>query len=161
VLLDCKKSDITCRLQKIIPDGFPEIIFHFADPYRIKLDERWESQEESLIAGQITKHFFLENSGASDILGIKLKPTALTQIFGINMSSLKDKVVALPQIDNKKLNSINQLTRSNETHPARISSLNKTISSKNNKNLVSIISIPIPCYSSMLIIIATLFFEFR
>ncbi|HEY3429586.1 MAG TPA: DUF6597 domain-containing transcriptional factor, partial [Cyclobacteriaceae bacterium] len=33
-------------LQKIIPDGFPEVIFHFGNPYRIKLTNKWELQEK-------------------------------------------------------------------------------------------------------------------
>src|SRR5688500_5147267 len=107
-LVECywivKSSDSTPSIQKIIPDGFPEIIFHFADPYRIKLTSEWELQQNSLIAGQISKYFFLENSGASDILGIKLKPTALAQLFGTNMFSLKDKVVALADFGSKALN---------------------------------------------------------
>jgi AraC-like DNA-binding protein len=50
-------------------------------------------QSETLIAGQITKQFLLENSGTSDILGIKLKPTVLTHLYDLDMSSLTDKVV--------------------------------------------------------------------
>ena len=53
-------DDPTPRQQKIIPDGFTEIIFHLGDAYRIRLDRKWEMQSESLLAGQIRKHFFLE-----------------------------------------------------------------------------------------------------
>jgi AraC-like DNA-binding protein len=86
-------TDSTPVLQKIIPDGFPEIIFHFGSPYKIKLGPAWEVQAENLLAGQITKYFFLENSGTPDILGIKLKPTAVTHLFQIEMSSLKNQVI--------------------------------------------------------------------
>jgi len=81
--------------QKIIPDGFPEIIFHYRDPYRIKLDNNWELQPKSLLAGQLTKFFYLENTGRSGVLGIKFKPTAITHLFNISMGELTDKVVAL------------------------------------------------------------------
>ena len=128
-LVECywivKSSESTHHLQKIIPDGFPEIIFHFGDRYRIKLTDEWKTQAESLLAGQITKYFFLENIGATDILGIKLKPTAITQLFGIDMSFIKDKVVDLPKINNEKLNIINQLLRSSESDQGRIDSSNK------------------------------------
>src|SRR5688572_33304007 len=87
-LVECywiaKSNSSTPTQQKIIPDGFPEIIFHFGDPYRIELESDWEIQSNSLVAGQITKHFFLENTGRSDILGIKLKPAAPTQLFDAN-----------------------------------------------------------------------------
>ena len=46
--------------QKIIPDGFTEIIFHFKDPYRIKLGKQWQLQSKNLLAGQISKYFLLK-----------------------------------------------------------------------------------------------------
>ena len=83
-LIDCfwivENDDPTPLLQKIIPDGFPEIIFHFGDPYSIKLREQWEHQSKSLLAGQITSYFHLQNTGRSSILGIKCKPAALTHL---------------------------------------------------------------------------------
>ena len=82
-------------LQKIIPDGFPEIIFHFGDPYRIKLKDKWELQSRSLLAGQITGHFFLENTGQSSMMGLKFKPAALTNLFEILMHPFTDAVVDL------------------------------------------------------------------
>jgi AraC-like DNA-binding protein len=82
--------------QKIIPDGFPEIIFHFADPYRINLGAGWEMQSASLLAGQISRHFYLENTGKASMLGIKLKPATLTYLFGMDMEWITDKVIGLP-----------------------------------------------------------------
>jgi hypothetical protein len=44
---------------------------------------------------KIRKHFFLENTGRSEIVGIKLKPTALTHLFGLDMHRFTDKVADL------------------------------------------------------------------
>lgn len=82
-------------VQKIIPDGFPEIIFHFADPYLINLRGNWEQQSKNLLAGQITRYFHLKNTGRSHMMGIKLKPAALTQLFDFSMDSITDAVVDL------------------------------------------------------------------
>lgn len=99
LFIDCywivEDDNTTPRQQKIVPDGFNEIIFHLGDPYRIRLYDQWELQSDSLLAGQIRKHFYLENTGRSDIVGIKLKPTALTYLFGLNMYQFADKVVDL------------------------------------------------------------------
>jgi len=84
--------------QKIIPDAFTELIFHFGDPYRIKLSTRWETQGRSLLAGQISKHFYLENTGTSRIFGIKLRPPAITHLFGIAMHELTNKVIELDSL---------------------------------------------------------------
>ena len=95
-LVECywiiENPDPTPVIQKIIPDGFTEIIFHYGDPYRIKLDEKWKLQKKSLLAGQISKHFSLRNTGISGIFGIKMKPTAMTHLFGLSMDRFTDRV---------------------------------------------------------------------
>jgi AraC-like DNA-binding protein len=92
-----KDDNSTCVKQKIIPDGFAEIIFHFGDQYRINLHGRWQRQGRRLLAGQLTKYFYLENTGVSDMMGIKLKPAAVTHLFGISMKDLVDRVVVLDE----------------------------------------------------------------
>lgn len=61
--------------QKIIPDGFTEIIFHFGDPYRIIQSGSFELQSHSIAAGQLCKPIFLQPTGYSGVLGVKFKPT--------------------------------------------------------------------------------------
>lgn len=80
--------------EKIIPDGYPEIIFHYGDAYQANISGLWESQHKFLIAGQIRNHFFLKNTGTIGMIGIKLQPTTLYELFGLDMSELTNK--ALP-----------------------------------------------------------------
>lgn len=65
-IIDCywivENDDPAPHRQKIIPDGFCEIIFHYRDPYRICLTDTWEQQYMHLLAGQISRHFYLENT---------------------------------------------------------------------------------------------------
>lgn len=82
-------------MQKIVPDGFGEIILHYGDPYRIRLYDDWEIQDRILLSGQIRRYFFLENTGISAMLGIKLMPSATYALFGRDTSPLTDKVVPL------------------------------------------------------------------
>jgi len=89
--------------QKIIPDGFPEVIFHFEDPYRINLHGDWDLQAKSLFAGQIRKYFFLENTGRARMFGLKLKPTAPRHLFGLSMYDYTDQVADLSSIDSQSL----------------------------------------------------------
>jgi AraC-like DNA-binding protein len=93
-------------VKKIIPDGFPEIIFHYKDPYRINSKGHWETQPASLFAGQIRKHFFLENTGASGVFGIKFKPAAITHLLHISMQNFTDKVVGLSELNNSFLDKL-------------------------------------------------------
>ena len=112
------------RQQKIIPDGFNEIIFHYRDPYRIRLYEKWELQSKSLLAGQIRNHFFLENTGVSGIVGIKLKPTALTHLYALFMQELTDRVVDISSLLGDHFSSTEEKLRAAITHDERIQLLN-------------------------------------
>jgi AraC-like DNA-binding protein len=103
-ILDDK--DPAPKQQKIIPDGFPEIIFHYGDPYRILIKQDWELQSDFLLAGQITKFFYLENTGTTGTFGIKFKPTAITHLFNLLMKEYVDKVVSLNNTDNPELKKI-------------------------------------------------------
>lgn len=89
--------------QKILPDGFPEIIFHYGDPFRISLHKTWEQQSRQLLAGQISGHFLLENTGRSGVLGIKARPAALSHLFQLDMQQYTDKVVDLEQAIGNRL----------------------------------------------------------
>ncbi len=83
--------------EKIIPDGYPELILHFGDPYRINFGSRWETQGKRLLAGQITKYFYLKNTGQSRMIGIKMQPAALTHLYGIDMKPLVDRVMEVSE----------------------------------------------------------------
>jgi AraC-like DNA-binding protein len=88
--------------EKIIPDGFAELIFHYGDPYLIRLTDQWEVQSKNLYAGQISRFFYLKNSRISRVLGVKLKPAALTQLYNISADRFTDKVVGLSTISEIK-----------------------------------------------------------
>jgi AraC-like DNA-binding protein len=90
-----ENGETAVRREKIIPDGFPEMIFHYGDPYKINLMGVWEVQSLSLLAGQIRKHFFLENTGRSGMIGVKFFPSALKHLYDVSMIQLTDKVVDL------------------------------------------------------------------
>ena len=114
--------------QKIISDGFPELIFHFADPYEVKLRDQWTIQPLSLVAGQITRYFYLRNTGRTDILGIKLKPSGLTKLFNISMHELTDQLVPFNFLKNDKLNELEISVRGIDDHLQRIEIIHSQLS---------------------------------
>lgn len=82
--------------QKIIPDGYPEVIFHYGDPYEINVSGQWERQSLSLLAGQATRFFHLRNTGSARMFAIKLQPWTLHTLFRLNAADIQDQVVPLP-----------------------------------------------------------------
>jgi len=109
------EGDKTIHQQKIVPDGFPELIFHYGDPYKINISGEWQLQGRLLLAGQIRNHFFLENTGTSGMIGIKMQPTAVYELFGIDMSRLVDRVVTVDEaLPSDLLEMLNGLSESFE-----------------------------------------------
>ncbi|GAB5525477.1 MAG: hypothetical protein Roseis2KO_33490 [Roseivirga sp.] len=91
------EGDTAVETQKIVPDGYPEIILHYGNAYEINLEGSWQAQSLHLLAGQIRHYFYLRNTGASGMIGIKLQPTALTCLFGLDQSTITDKVIELSE----------------------------------------------------------------
>ena len=123
-------ADPTPTIQKIIPDGFPEMIFHFGDPYLIKLKSKWTKQSWSLLGGQITGHFYLKNTGISSVLGIKFRPAALALLFDIDMHPLTDRVISLRSLGQTDVKIIENLVKNADGHTARIDKAVEYVSKK-------------------------------
>lgn len=85
-------------IQKIIPDGFSELIFHLGDEYTIRKENTAASQSRAILAGQINRPIFLQPKGVSDVVGIKFKPSALWQLTGLKMSLVTNEAVDLRDI---------------------------------------------------------------
>ncbi len=100
--------------QKIVPDGFTELIFHYGDLYRFRNFKGEEKiQSRIILAGQITQPVYLTPLGQSGVVGIKFKPTGIWKLVGWNMYAFTNDaadLAELPHIDSKAL--IEQLTSS-------------------------------------------------
>ncbi len=91
-----QSDDVTPRVEKIIPDGFTELIFNYGSVYKAKINgSSWYTQTPNLLAGQISRYFYLENTADTASFAIKLKPAAMTQLFGLNMENYLDQIVDL------------------------------------------------------------------
>lgn len=136
-LIDCywvvESNDQTIQSQKIIPDGYPEIIFHYDDPYRINISGEWELQSHTLLAGQIRNHFLLENTGASGMIGVKFKPAGITELFSISMKDFTDVVVDLDSVLGEEFQSISEFMLSQTPYSKKIDQLNYFFLEKKNK----------------------------
>jgi len=90
------EGDAKIKKEKIIPDGYPELIFHYGDPYKIYIDGSWQLQGKSIIAGQIKNYFHLENTGISKMFAIKFQPWTPMLLFQLEMYELTNKVIDIP-----------------------------------------------------------------
>ncbi|HZY82644.1 MAG TPA: helix-turn-helix domain-containing protein [Cyclobacteriaceae bacterium] len=123
-------DDVSPVKQKIIPDGFTEIIFHFGDHYRVNLSKKWQRQSKSLFAGQISGYFHLENTGTTDIVGIKLRPSAVAHLFRVSMKPFTDRVVDLRKAVGTKMRSVETAMRKLDDNEKRVELIEAFISEK-------------------------------
>jgi AraC-like DNA-binding protein len=94
--------------QKVIPDGFTELIFHYRNPYQINIDGVWHQQTKYLFAGQISQFFYLKNTGPVGMIAVKLKPAAFTQLFNVDMHLYTNEAVDLATLKIEKLEELKQ-----------------------------------------------------
>lgn len=106
------EGDVTIHKEKIIPDGYPELIFHYGDPYKINISGKWELQAKEIIAGQIRNYFFLENTGESKMFAIKFQPWALQELFQLDIFSITNQVIECPNEIKGLLSSVQEVVTS-------------------------------------------------
>jgi AraC-like DNA-binding protein len=59
-------------VQPVLPDGHPELVVHFGDPFdRIDVDGRVTRQPPILFAGQLRQRLLLRPTGAIAVLGVR------------------------------------------------------------------------------------------
>lgn len=118
-----ENDDPTITVEKIIPDGYPELIFHYKDPYQINIKGHWELQANYLIAGQIRNYFHLKNTGSTGIFGIKMQPAALQELFGLEMYTYTDQVFPFPEKIKTLLDPIISIAISSSAFEEKVASI--------------------------------------
>ena len=113
-------GDTTIKEEKIIPDGYPEMIFHYKERPYINIDGHWHKQGNYLLAGQIRNHFYLKNEGDVGTIAIKFQPTAFTTLFDIDMSNLTDKVIPINSILAEILSSLINIAIGNQSFETKV-----------------------------------------
>lgn len=117
------QEDISINREKIIPDGYPEMIFHYKDPYRSNIKGESEQQEKYIIAGQVRNHFYLENTGAYGMFAIKFQPWALKALFDIDMNQLTDKVIPIESDMLELINPVKQNAIGSDSFDAKVKAI--------------------------------------
>lgn len=82
--------------ERIVPDGCPEIIVHFGNPY-LERDESgdWLPQPSVLLAGNLTRPLHLRAVGQAGVLGIRLWPQAARHWVAMPAEQIPDRRFAL------------------------------------------------------------------
>jgi AraC-like DNA-binding protein len=79
--------------QRILPDGYVEIILHLGDPF-LRVDEGTTAvrQARTLFAGQMIRPVRVMATGRTCVWGIRLHPWAAAAVAGMPASELTDRI---------------------------------------------------------------------
>jgi AraC-like DNA-binding protein len=85
-------------VQRVVPDGRPELILNLGQPFEMLCDGVWERQPQCFLAGQITGPLLLRAPERSHIVGVRLRPAGAGQLLGIPAQELTDRCVAVDDL---------------------------------------------------------------
>jgi AraC-like DNA-binding protein len=119
--------------QKIVPDGFSELIFHFQDPYEISTSHKTEVQPLTLVAGQLHSPIFLRPTGRSGVMGIKFTATGMWRMFRFPMRELVNQAIPIHDLLKDQIRSISDQLHFAVSNDQRIQIIEKLLFEKLNE----------------------------
>ncbi|MGH9804197.1 MAG: AraC family transcriptional regulator [Candidatus Acidiferrales bacterium] len=82
--------------QRVLPDGCPELIFNFGDPFQRCLENGgMERQGRALVSGQLEGAIRVRPSGTIRLLGLRFRPGGAHGFLGFPLEGLTNCVVEL------------------------------------------------------------------
>ena len=89
---DSKTTDCS-NYQRIIPNGFIEIMFNYGDKLNILKNNKIDNQPKTTISGQKTDFFDIIQTGQTGFVAILFKPHSTRYFFDIPMQELTNKSI--------------------------------------------------------------------
>lgn len=99
-------------LERILPDGCMEWVFHLGTPFRLlSASGRLERQAHALLAGVTTRGLFLEPSRDADVIGVRFRPGAAGAFLTPPPSRFIDRVAPLEEAEDRRLQELHDRLR--------------------------------------------------
>jgi AraC-like DNA-binding protein len=82
-------------VQRIVPDGRPELIVNLGVPFEAFRDGEWRRQPRAFLHGQLSGPLLIRPSGPAHILAARFQPHGAARVFTVPMDQIVNDV--LPQ----------------------------------------------------------------
>jgi AraC-like DNA-binding protein len=85
--------------QPVLPDGRPELVVHFGDPFE-RLDERGRGARQArvLLAGQLTAQLSLRPTGVIGVLGVRFHPFGASAFVGHRLHEMTGLTIGIEDV---------------------------------------------------------------
>jgi AraC-like DNA-binding protein len=85
-------------VQRVVPDGRPELILNLGAPFEMLRDGAWQAQPKCFLAGQITGPLLLRARAGAHIVGVRLRPAGAAQLLGMPANELTGQCIELEDL---------------------------------------------------------------
>jgi AraC-like DNA-binding protein len=103
------QTDDVGAVQRVVPDGSPELIVNLGAPFETCLNGVWQRQPRCFVAGQITGPLLLRPSGGASILGVNFLPHGLGELLGTAAHEFTGRMAPLSDVS-RELASVGEAT---------------------------------------------------
>src|SRR5687767_7196060 len=92
-------SELDGAVQPVLPDGRPELVIHFGDPFdRVSGDGTVARQPRVLFAGQLLERLALRPTGEVAVLGVRFHPFGASAFVDVPQHHLIGQTIALDDV---------------------------------------------------------------
>lgn len=101
-------SDTADRPERIVPDGNPELVIHYGDPFaEFAPGHSKAAQPRAFVMGQMTRPLALDaNRGMAGVLGLRFHAHGSRALIGAPMVEFTDRRLTLAEITGKPTDSL-------------------------------------------------------
>lgn len=79
------------EVQRIVPDGRPELIIHLGEPFEYLRDGKWRRQPRRFLAGQITRPLSIRCNGVGRVLAARFHPHGAARVIKRPMEEITNR----------------------------------------------------------------------
>lgn len=80
-------------VQRIVPDGRPELIVNLGVPFESFRDGAWQRQPRAFVAGQLTGPLLVRPNGPASLLAARFQPCGASRVFAAPMEEIVDDIL--------------------------------------------------------------------
>jgi AraC-like DNA-binding protein len=95
---EMQTGDASLQVQRIVPDGSVELIFHLGIPFSRLSNGIAERQPRAFVVGQSASPFRLQTSTAGHALGIRVRAEAARSVTGVAAAELTDRAIPMQEL---------------------------------------------------------------